>query len=127
MQGAPERVTIPKLDGCSATSMIRQFNSVTPIVAVTSNVKPSQIMSYFTVGMNDVLGKPLAKAEVIEILEKHLAHLKSTSTQTSSHSSIQYSTIVKSSGLSSNLPSKRPWEEHGTTLGSPVLEKRGRY
>lgn len=62
-------IAIPKLDGCSATSMIRQFNSVTPIVAVTSNVKPSQIMSYFNVGMNDVLGKPLARAEVIEVLE----------------------------------------------------------
>ena len=60
---------MPKLDGCSATSMIRQFNRVTPIVAVTSNIKPTQIMSYFTAGMNDVLGKPFAKAEVIEILE----------------------------------------------------------
>lgn len=60
---------MPKLDGCSATSMIRQFNRSTPIIAVTSNVKPSQIMSYFTAGMNDALGKPFAKAEVIEILE----------------------------------------------------------
>jgi len=49
--------------------MIRQFNRVTPIVAVTSNTKPSQVMNYFTAGMNDVLGKPLDKAEVIEILE----------------------------------------------------------
>ena len=60
---------MPKLDGCSATSMIRQFNRSTPIIAVTSNVKPGQIMSYFTAGMNDALGKPFAKAEVIEILE----------------------------------------------------------
>ena len=62
-------ITMPKLDGCSATSMIRQFNRATPIVAVTQNTKPSQVMSYFTAGMNDVLGKPFAKAEVIEILE----------------------------------------------------------
>ena len=62
-------ITMPKLDGCSATSMIRQFNRATPIVAITSNTKPSQIMSYFTAGMNDVLGKPFAKAEVTEVLE----------------------------------------------------------
>ena len=61
--------TIPKLDGCSATSMIRQFNRVTPIVAISSDVKPSHVMAYFTAGMTDVLGKPLAKAEVIEILD----------------------------------------------------------
>jgi len=120
-------ITMPKLDGCSATSMIRQFNRSTPIIAITSNVKPSQIMSYFTAGMNDVLGKPFAKAEVIEILEKHLAHLQSTSTRTSSQSSIQYSTMDKSSGLSANMPLKRPWEEATATVGNPVLEKRGRY
>lgn len=60
---------MPKLDGCSATSMIRRFDRATPIVAVTSDTKPSQIMSYFTAGMNDVLGKPFAKTEVIELLE----------------------------------------------------------
>lgn len=49
--------------------MIRQFNRVTPIVAITSNIKPSQIMSYFTAGMNDVLGKPFTETEVIEILD----------------------------------------------------------
>lgn len=62
---------MPKLDGCSAASMIRQFNRTTPIVAVTSSTKPSQIMNCFTAGMNDVLGKPLEKAEVIELLEVH--------------------------------------------------------
>ena len=67
---------MPKLDGCSATSMIRQFNRSTPIIAVTPNVKPSQIMSYFTTGMNDVLGKPFARAEVIEILD--VCHIRSS-------------------------------------------------
>ena len=62
-------ITMPKLDGCSATSMIRQFNRATPIVAVTSSTKPSQVMSYFAAGMNDVLGQPFVRAEVIELLE----------------------------------------------------------
>lgn len=60
---------MPKLDGCSATSMIRQFNRITPIVAVTANVKPSHVMTYYTSGMTDVLEKPFAKGEVIDILE----------------------------------------------------------
>jgi len=126
--------------------MIRQFNRDTPIVAVTSNTKPSHVMSYFTAGMNDVLSKPVERAEVIELLEvrciptlasslgvnqpfqqKHLAHLIPTSTRTSSQNSIQYSTMDKSSVLSSNLPLKRPWEEAAATVGNGVLEKRGRY
>ena len=49
--------------------MIRQFNRVTPIVAVTSDIKPSHVMTYFTAGMTDVLGKPFSKAELSEILE----------------------------------------------------------
>jgi len=101
--------------------MIRQFNRATPIVAVTSNIKPSHVMSYFAAGMNDVLGTPFTKVEVIELLEKHLAHLKSTPTRTSSQSSIQ------SSGFPSNLPLKRPWEETAATVGDHALEKRGRY
>lgn len=57
--------------------MIRRFNRDTPIVAVTSDAKPSQIMSYFTAGMNDVLEKPLAKTEINEILE--VCHIHSHS------------------------------------------------
>ena len=49
--------------------MIRQFNRATPIVAVTSNIKPSHVMTYFTAGMTDVLGKPFTKSEVIEVLD----------------------------------------------------------
>lgn len=119
-------ITVPKLDGCSATSMIRQFNRVTPIVAVTSNIKPSHVMTYFTAGMTDVLGKPFTRSEVIEVLDKHLSHLKSTSTRTSLQSGIKCTTTGRPSGLSSNVPLKRPWEESVTSGGNPVLGKRGR-
>ena len=53
--------------------MIRQFNRVTPIVAVTPNVKPSHVMTYYTAGMTDVLEKPFARADVVEILEVRAA------------------------------------------------------
>lgn len=55
--------------------MIRQFNRATPIVAVTSNTKPSQVMDYFAAGMNDVLEKPFAETDVIELLEVCCIHV----------------------------------------------------
>jgi osomolarity two-component system response regulator SKN7 len=119
--------TIPKLDGCSAASMIRQFNRVTPIVAVTSSVKPTHVMTYFTAGMTDVLGKPFARAEVLEILDKHLSHLKSTSPGTSSQGGTKYSMLDKSPTVPSNVPLKRPWEGTAVGVGIPALEKRVRY
>lgn len=41
---------MPKLDGVSATSMIRQFDHLTPIISMTSNSKPSEIMTYYSSG-----------------------------------------------------------------------------
>ena len=41
---------MPKLDGVSATSMIRQFDHMTPIISMTSNSKPAEIMSYYASG-----------------------------------------------------------------------------
>lgn len=42
---------MPKLDGVSATSLIRQFDHLTPIISMTSNSKPSEIMTYYSSGM----------------------------------------------------------------------------
>ena len=41
---------MPKLDGISATSMIRQFDPMTPIISMTSNSKPSEILTYYSSG-----------------------------------------------------------------------------
>ena len=43
-------IVMPKLDGVSATSMIRQFDHMTPIISMTSNSKPAEIMSYYASG-----------------------------------------------------------------------------
>ncbi|TDL21372.1 hypothetical protein BD410DRAFT_804297 [Rickenella mellea] len=69
-------IVMPKLDGVSATSLIRQFDLLTPIISMTSNSNPSAIMSYYSHGMNDILPKPFTKEGLQGILEKHLAHLK---------------------------------------------------
>ncbi|KAI6097986.1 HSF-type DNA-binding-domain-containing protein [Pisolithus thermaeus] len=69
-------IVMPKMDGISATSLIRQFDHVTPIISMTSNSRPSEIMTYYSSGMNDVLPKPFTKEGLLDMLEKHLMHLK---------------------------------------------------
>ncbi|KAK3626790.1 kinase-regulated stress-responsive transcription factor skn7 [Elasticomyces elasticus] len=68
-------IIMPNLDGVSATHLIRQFDN-TPIVAMTSNIRSDDISMYFQHGMNDVLPKPFTKEGLLNMLEKHLAHLK---------------------------------------------------
>ena len=60
---------MPKLDGVSATNLIRQFDHMTPIISMTSNSKPNEIMTYYHSGMNDILPKPFTKEGLLEMLE----------------------------------------------------------
>lgn len=77
---------MPKLDGISATSMIRQFDHMTPIISMTSNSKPNEILTYYSsgeclahrryrsllttdIGMNDILPKPFTQDGLLEMLE----------------------------------------------------------
>ncbi|KAJ3500294.1 hypothetical protein NMY22_g19302 [Coprinellus aureogranulatus] len=69
-------IVMPKLDGVSATNMIRKFDQGSPIIAMTSNSKPNEIMTYYSSGMNDILPKPFSKQGLFDMLEKHLTHLK---------------------------------------------------
>lgn len=68
-------IIMPNLDGVSATHLIRQFDH-TPIIAMTSNIRSDDISMYFQHGMNDVLPKPFTKEGLLNMLEKHLGHLK---------------------------------------------------
>ncbi|KAJ7482254.1 HSF-type DNA-binding-domain-containing protein [Mycena galericulata] len=68
-------IVMPKLDGVSATSMIRTFDQKTPIISMTSNTRPTQLTTYSSSGMNDVLPKPFKKEGLLNILKKHLTHL----------------------------------------------------
>ncbi|KAL1413353.1 kinase-regulated stress-responsive transcription factor skn7 [Vanrija albida] len=66
----------PNMDGRKATSLIRQFDTYTPIISMTSNVQTKDVDSYLKSGMNDVLAKPFTKLGLFGILDKHLFHLK---------------------------------------------------
>jgi YesN/AraC family two-component response regulator len=67
---------MPKLDGVSATTQIRQFDAMTPIISMTSNTTANDIMTYFANGMNDILPKPFSKDSLLSMLEKHCQHLR---------------------------------------------------
>ncbi|PWZ00292.1 hypothetical protein BCV70DRAFT_161330 [Testicularia cyperi] len=69
-------IVMPNLDGVSATSLIRQFDPRTPIISMTSNSGPSELINYMSSGMNDILPKPFTKEGLLNMLEKHLIHLK---------------------------------------------------
>ena len=62
-------IVMPKLDGVSATNLIRRFDHMTPIISMTSNSKPNEIMTYYHSGMNDILPKPFTKEGLLEMLE----------------------------------------------------------
>ena len=62
-------IVMPRLDGVSATSLIRQFDHMTPIISMTSNSKPDDITKYYSSGMNDILPKPFTKDGLLEMLE----------------------------------------------------------
>ncbi|KAI8385753.1 hypothetical protein BD560DRAFT_169498 [Blakeslea trispora] len=69
-------IVMPKMDGISTTRNIRRFDTLTPIVSMTSNYNHNDIMEYIGIGMNDILPKPFSKNTLYDILDKHCAHLK---------------------------------------------------
>jgi PAS domain S-box-containing protein len=65
-------ISMPVLDGRSATRKIRQGNGASAnarIVALTANAMPSERDDFIAHGMDDVLIKPLRKAELHLILD----------------------------------------------------------
>jgi osomolarity two-component system response regulator SKN7 len=60
---------MPRLDGITATDLIRKFNNRTPIISMSSASQPHDVFKYYKHGMNDVLAKPVTKARLLDILE----------------------------------------------------------
>ncbi|KAG8896849.1 kinase-regulated stress-responsive transcription factor skn7, partial [Tulasnella sp. 408] len=73
-------IIMPKLDGFSATSLIRQLDHLSPIIAMTSNDEPNDATTYYSNGMNDILSKPFTRDSLFTMLQKHLLHLKAIET-----------------------------------------------
>ncbi|PVU87288.1 hypothetical protein BB560_006515, partial [Smittium megazygosporum] len=68
-------ILMPNLDGVSATTYIRSFDRITPIISLTSTADTKSCTLYVKKGMNEVLEKPLTKDRVLRLLNKYCSHL----------------------------------------------------
>ncbi|KAL4811135.1 HSF-type DNA-binding-domain-containing protein [Aspergillus unguis] len=98
-------IIMPNLDGVSACHLIRQFDR-TPIIAMTSNIRSDDIQLYFQHGMDDVLPKPFTRKSLLEMLEKHLVHLKTVSQGVEGHQAITPATIPGQSSAAQSVTIK---------------------
>jgi len=77
-------VHMPVMDGLDATRAIRRLDGPagrTPIIALTANVQPEQMLRCREAGMDDHVGKPIQVAELLRVISARLeqrASLKAT-------------------------------------------------
>ncbi|KAJ7485771.1 hypothetical protein FB451DRAFT_1432654, partial [Mycena latifolia] len=93
-------IVMPKLDGVSATALIRKFDALTPIISMTSSSRPTEIMSYYSSGMNDILPKPFTKEGLFDMLEKHLAPLLMITQQMPTSMCVRPAPVLDDAGFS---------------------------
>ncbi|EER23380.1 kinase-regulated stress-responsive transcription factor skn7 [Coccidioides posadasii str. Silveira] len=110
-------IIMPNLDGVSACSVIRRFDA-TPIIAMTSNIRSSDIELYFQNGMNDVLPKPFTRQSLLNMLEKHLVHLKNIPTAIDATQSAPPTAIPQNSATQSVKEETTPGQSPGTSIGN---------
>lgn len=72
-------IVMPNLDGVSATTRIRQFDKLTPIISMTSNPTETDCITYLANGMNDILPKPFNKSSLLGMILRHVDKNKDTS------------------------------------------------
>ena len=61
---------MPELDGLEAAKIIRQTDTVTPIVALTANATTDDRDGCFEAGMNDFITKPVSMDALRKLLHK---------------------------------------------------------
>ncbi|AUI67569.2 response regulator [Beggiatoa leptomitoformis] len=74
-------IRMPVMDGVEATKQIRLQEGDTqhtPIIALTANTQPHEVMHYREVGMNDCLGKPFSLEGLQQILKRYTTTLVPT-------------------------------------------------
>ena len=65
-------LNMPYLNGMESTRRIREFDSETPIIALTASELSEVETECMNVGMNDIINKPLNKNDLKKIISKHL-------------------------------------------------------
>jgi two-component system, sensor histidine kinase len=69
-------ILMPRMDGMAATRAIRALGgavSEIPIVAVTTAAAPGEVLRYLSVGMTDVVAKPVERGRLAEAIAGGLA------------------------------------------------------
>jgi CheY-like chemotaxis protein len=69
-------ILMPRMDGMAATRAIRALVgpvAETPIIAVTTAAAPGEVLRYLSVGMNDVVAKPVSREKLAEAIATALA------------------------------------------------------
>lgn len=62
---------MPVMNGLEATSLIRKFNQITPIVALTANAFDSDRENALAAGCNHFMTKPVKKRELMDLLFRY--------------------------------------------------------
>lgn len=62
---------MPIMDGFEATKIIRKIDSTVPICALTASVLTEDVKKSKEVGMNNHLGKPIEKIEILKVLSSY--------------------------------------------------------
>ncbi|RDW58922.1 sensor histidine kinase/response regulator Fos-1/TcsA [Aspergillus mulundensis] len=61
-------VSMPIMDGITATGQIRDMGLVMPIIAITGNALKGDAETYIAKGMNDCIGKPVHRDQLLNVL-----------------------------------------------------------
>jgi CheY-like chemotaxis protein len=65
-------IKMPEMDGLTATTKIRGFNALMPIVALTAYALPGDSEKAIASGCNDYLAKPIKKEELLLVIRKYV-------------------------------------------------------
>ncbi|KAJ3335063.1 hypothetical protein HDU93_006580 [Gonapodya sp. JEL0774] len=71
-------IVMPHVDGVTATTQIRQFDTTTPIISMTSNTTEHDCITYITSGMTDILPKPFNRDALLKVIQTYCPHLLKT-------------------------------------------------
>jgi PAS domain S-box-containing protein len=74
-------VQMPGMDGVTATRHIRALehaNRTVPIIAMTANVLPTQIVTFKAAGMDDHIGKPFKRPDLLAAVDRAVTRAKSS-------------------------------------------------
>ena len=64
-------IRMPVMNGLEATSLIREFNQTTPIIALTANAFDSDRENALAAGCNHFMTKPVKKRELMDLLFRY--------------------------------------------------------